>query len=159
MATEGHDEDVLELMRAAAAETPLHKLLDLRPIRLDTEGVTLEMPVAEGALNLTGNLHGGAIATLIDVTAGTAAAVCSTTFEPGVNTIVTADMHVRYLARARGDYVRAHARVLRSGRSLVVVECTVRDEDGRVIAVADFASMVVPLRQALRTGDARNPDL
>src|SRR5687768_4871116 len=129
-------------MRAAAADTPLHKLLDLRPVRMDDDGVTLEMPIADGALNMTGNLHGGAIATLIDVTAGTAAALRSSTFEPGVNTIVTADMHVRYLGRARGDYVRAEARVLRAGRTLVVVECTVHDEEGRLIAVADFASMV-----------------
>ena len=146
-------------MREMAGRTPLHRLLDLRPVRLDRELVVVEMPVQENALNLTGNLHGGAIATLIDVAAGSAAALGSPTFEAGVNTIVTADMHIRYLGRARGEVVRAEARVLRAGRQLVVVECTVRDSDDRVIAVADFASMVVPLREPMRTGDAANPDL
>lgn len=119
------------------------------------------MPVREEAFNSTGNLHGGALATLVDVSAGTAAALNSA-FEPGKNTIVTADMHVRYLGRPRGDTVRAESRVLRAGRQLVVVECHVLDPDDRLIVSADFSSMVVPLREPLRPSryaDARNPDL
>jgi uncharacterized protein (TIGR00369 family) len=133
----------------------------LRAVRIDPELVVFEMPVADGAFNASGNLHGGAIATLIDVSAGTAAAVNSG-FEPGKNTIVTADMHVRYLGRPHGDVVRAESRVLRAGRQLVVVECQVLDPEDRLIASADFSSMVVPLREPLRpssNADVRNPDL
>jgi acyl-coenzyme A thioesterase PaaI-like protein len=39
--------------------------------------------------------------------------------------------------------------VVRAGHQLIVVECRVVDADDRVIAVADFASMVVPLRAPL----------
>ena len=142
-------DDPTELLRERMEATPLHRLLDLRIVRVRPEPVIVEMPVAEGAFNSSGNLHGGAIATLIDVAAGTASAVGSA-FDPAVNTIVTADMHTRYLGRPRGDVVRAEARVLRAGRQLVVVECRVVDDDGRVIAVADFSSMLVPLRAPLR---------
>jgi acyl-coenzyme A thioesterase PaaI-like protein len=73
-------------------------------------------------------------------------------------------MHVRYLGRPKGTVVRAEARVMRAGRQLIVVECRVTDDLGNTIAFADFAGMIVPLRQPLRpegaaAGDAHVPDL
>ncbi|MGH8984574.1 MAG: PaaI family thioesterase [Acidimicrobiia bacterium] len=118
-------------------------------------------PERQEAFNQSGNLHGGAIATLIDVACGSMAAR-SSSFEPGRNTIVTADLHVRYLGRPKGDVVRAEARLLRAGRQLVVVECQVLDTLDNVIAAADFSAMVVPLRDPLRASgraDNRAPDL
>lgn len=143
-------------LRRSFDETPLHRLLGLRLVSYDEREVVVEMPVRPEAFNSTGNLHGGAIATLVDVAAGTAAALGSS-FRPGVNSIVTADLHVRYLGRPRTDTVRAYASVLRAGRSLVVVECRVRDAAGRVIAAADFSAMVVPRREPLRPTPAAVP--
>jgi uncharacterized protein (TIGR00369 family) len=157
----GSTVDPGELLRAAFPETALHRLLGLRIVQSDAEKCVVQMPVREEAFNSSGNLHGGAIATLIDVAAGMAAARNSA-FEPGTNTIVTADLHVRYLGRPRGDVVRAEAQVLRAGRQLVVVECRVVDPEDRVIASADFSSMVVPLREPLRPvegADPATPDL
>jgi uncharacterized protein (TIGR00369 family) len=140
---------------------PLHALLGLKLVSYGPEGVVVEMPVAEEAFNSTGNLHGGAIATLIDVAAGTAAALGSA-FSPGTNTIVTADLHVRYLGRPKGDRVRAEAHVVKAGRQLVVVECRVLDDEDRVIAACDFSSMIVPLREPLKPtpiAKSHDPDL
>ena len=75
---------------------------------------------------------------------------------------MTADLHVRYLGRPKGDLVRAHAKVLKAGRQLVVVETQVTDERDRIIAVSDFSSMIVPLRQPLRpspTAEQKHPDI
>ncbi len=156
------DDDEGEKLYQQFPEVALHKLLGLRVVQWEPPGdVVVEMPVAEEAFNSTGNLHGGAIATLIDVAAGTAAAVGSS-FQPGVNTIVTADLHVRYLARPHGDVVRAVAKVIKAGRQLVIVECRVLDDEDRIIASADFASMVVPLRAPLKPGPkakGTDPDL
>ncbi len=116
----------------------------------------VRMPVQPDAYGASGNLHGGAIATLIDVAAATSAAARNSAFVPGVNSLVTADIHVRYLGRPKGDYVDARAHVVRAGRQLIVVECRVVDAEDRVIAVADFASMVVPLREPL-PGAAHDP--
>ena len=151
----------LAAMRRSFDETPLHQLLGLRFVSYDGGEVVMEMPVQPAAFNSSGNLHGGAIATLIDVCAGTAAALGSS-FQPGVTSIVTADLHVRYLGRPRTDTVRAYASVLRAGRALVVVECRVRDGEDRVIAAADFSAMVVPLREPLRPNTSAvrtDPDL
>jgi uncharacterized protein (TIGR00369 family) len=141
--------------------TPLHELLDVEMVEIGDRHAVLSMPVGEQALNSTGNLHGGAIATLIDVAAGTAAARGSG-FEPGRQSLVTADLHVRYLGRPHGDRVYARAEVLKTGRRLVIVECRVTDREERIIAAADFSMMLVPLRGPLRpvpTAKETDPDL
>lgn len=150
-----------ERMRAALRETPLHALLGLDLVEVGDGSAILSMPVRDEAFNSTGNLHGGAIATLIDVAAGTAAAAGSG-FRPGEESIVTADLHVRYLGRPHGDTVWARASVLKAGRQVIVVECRVTDVDDRVIATADFSMMRVPLRAPLRVTEratATGPDL
>ena len=156
-------EALIEYLRATFAQTPLHRLLDIRMLTTDEPGtVVVEMPVRPEAFNGSGNLHGGAIATLVDVAAGSCAARASN-FEPGRNTLVTADLHVRYLGRPKGRVVRAEARVMRAGRQLIVVECRIADELGNVIAFADFAGMIVPLRHPLQpareSADLHVPDL
>lgn len=151
-----------EFMRSALrGDTPLHQLLDLEFVEIGERHATLSMPVREEAFNSTGNLHGGAIATLIDVAAGTAAARGSG-FEHGRQSLVTADLHVRYLGRPHGDTVFARAEVLKTGRQLVIVECRVTDAEERIIASADFSMMIVPLRSPLRpiaTANPADPDL
>ena len=116
------------------------------------------MPVRPEALNGSGNLHGGAIATLA---AGSCAARASG-FDPLQQSLVTADLHVRYLGRPKGDTVRAEAKVMRAGRMLIVVEIRVLDPLDNVIAFADFSAMIVPRREPLRPeapSDPRSPDL
>jgi uncharacterized protein (TIGR00369 family) len=149
--SDGVDPAVLEEAKARFAATPLHALLGLQ-IRSfeDVEpGIAIvDMPVAPGTFGSTGNVHGGAIATLVDVACATAASRASS-FVPGQNTIVTADMHVRYVGRPKGRALRCEARVVRAGRSLIVVEGRILDELDTLVAVADFASMVVTLRAPL----------
>lgn len=140
---------------------PLHDHLALRFVPGAADVTVVEMPVAPGAFNQSGNLHGGAIATLVDVAGGSAAARTGG-FRPGENSLVTADLHVRYLGRPKTDTVRAEARVMRAGRQLVVVEVRVLDGDDNLVAFADFSSMVVPRRDPLphvATIDRDAPDL
>jgi uncharacterized protein (TIGR00369 family) len=155
------DPQLMERLHASFRATPLHALLGLEYIDSTEAGpnepgtAVVRMPVGPDAYGASGNLHGGAIATLIDVAAASAAARNSA-FVPGQNTLVTADIHVRYLGRPKGAYVDARAHVVRAGRQLIVVDCRVVDEEDRVIAVADFASMVVPLREPM-PGAAHDP--
>jgi uncharacterized protein (TIGR00369 family) len=162
MADELSRDELMEYLRSTFALTPLHRLLGIRMVQTDEPGkVVVEMPVAPEAFNGSGNLHGGAIATLVDVAAGSCAARASN-FEPGKNTLVTADLHVRYLGRPKGDVVRAEAKVMRAGRQLTVVEVRVLDPHDNVIAFADFSAMLVPRREPLlasHAGDDREPDL
>ena len=143
-------------------QTPLHRVLGIQVSEPDGSGVVVAtMPVRPDAFNMSGNLHGGAIATLADVAGGSCAARASG-FDPSTQSLVTADLHVRYLGRPKGDVVRAEARALRAGRMLIVVEVRVLDPHDNVIAACDFSAMVVPRRQPLegaRTSDPTAPDL
>ena len=71
--------------------------------------------------------------------------------------LVTADMHVRYLGRPRTDTVSARSRIVRLGSQLIVVECKVVDLEAHVIASADFSMMRVPLRRPLSPGVEGRP--
>ena len=157
-------EEALEAFRDAFGRTPLHHLLGLRfaePPDLDPGTVIIEMPVDTPAFNGSGNLHGGAIATLVDVAAGSCAGRASS-FDPREHSLVTADLHVRYLGRPKGSPVRAEGRVMRSGRMLIVVEVRVLDPFDNLIAFADFSAMVVARREPLDgviPTDPQAPDL
>lgn len=158
--------EYLDYLRNAFLQVPLHKLLDFRFIEMEGDLVVVEMPVRPEAFNGSGNLHGGALATLIDVAAGSCAARASG-FDPMTQSLVTADLHVRYLGRPKTDTVRAEARVMRAGRMLIVVEARVLDRPvpGRpdnLVAFADFSSMIVGRRDPLQPGSAAErgvPDL
>jgi uncharacterized protein (TIGR00369 family) len=160
---DGGDERAIyeEYLRGAFHETPLHRLLDLRFLEREPGTTVVEMPVRADALNGSGNLHGGAIATLVDVAAGSCAARASG-FDPLKESLVTADLHVRYLGRPKGDLVRAEAKVMRAGRMLIVIEIRVLDTLDNVIAFADFSAMIVSRREPLdpaTPSDPRSPDI
>ena len=128
----------------------LHDLLGLEFTWETGPGDTAEvrMPVRPASFGFTNNLHGGAIATMVDLACALAAAR-STGHDPAVETLITTDMHVRYLGRARTDVVTAKASVVRAGSQLVVVDCDVVDGNGHTIAAADVSMMRVPLRRPI----------
>ncbi|MCZ4499707.1 MAG: thioesterase superfamily protein [Marmoricola sp.] len=126
----------------------IHKFLDLSIDELGPDYAVMSLPLRAEALNGSGNLHGGVVATLIDVTAGTAAAR-SERYDAALHTLVTADLHVRYLRTPRGGSVSARAEVIQAGKQLIILECKVTDAEGRLIAAADFSMMVVARRGPL----------
>ena len=146
--TTGSDvDDAVRLARTneVLGKLALNDLLGIELTRMDADGCEAEMPVGDASGNAAGNLHGGAIATLVDVCAATAAAMGSPTFDPMTSTLVTADLHVRYLGRTKGDRIRATASVVRAGTQLVVVECGVTDlSNDRLVATCDMSVMIVP---------------
>ena len=146
-------------MRAGEHGIPLHDMLgfEFSPPKQGSGVAMVSMPVKPAALGFTASLHGGAIATLIDVACALAAARNSD-LDWEKQTLVTADMHVRYLGRPKSDMVYARSQIVRAGSTLMVVECKVDDGEGNLIAAADFSSMIVPLRDPIVDG-VRVPDL
>ncbi len=144
--------------QAGAALIPLHELLGLSydPAEQGSVRAEVRMPVRPEAFGFTANLHGGAIATMVDLACALAAAR-ATDFDPERESLVTADMHVRYLGRPRTDAVFARAEVVRLGSQLIVIECRVVDGDDHLVAVADFSMMRVPLRRPLAPGGHSSP--
>jgi uncharacterized protein (TIGR00369 family) len=144
--------DTNDVPAEAGGPVPLHALLGFE-FEVPEEGsrtAEVRMPVRRESMGSMANLHGGAIATLVDLACALAAARCRG-FDHTRETLVTSDMHVRYLGTHRAEEVVARAEVVKLGSHLIVVECKVvsgvgDDGNDHVIAVADFSMMVVAKR-------------
>ena len=91
------------------------------------------MVAGEGHLNPAGAVHGGAIATLVNVAMGKA--VASTISDAELP--VTIEMKVNFLEPGRPGLLIAAAEVRRRGRLFTVVTAEVtQDEDGETVAEA-----------------------
>lgn len=122
-----------ERLRAEIARCPFHSLLNIEALGADAAvgEVTIGL-VSRPELTLAAEsdaLHGGVIATLVDV-AGHAAIACALG-----RVAPTIDLRVDYLRAARGPRLIATGRSLRIGRSIARADITVRDASGALAAV------------------------
>jgi uncharacterized protein (TIGR00369 family) len=104
-----------------------HVELEIEPQDDGTSTVALE--AAEHHLNPHGSVHGGVLATMIDVAMGTAVATT------GGQSPVTVSLAVTYLEPGRPGRLEARAQVRKRGKRLMVVEAEVV-QDGDVVADA-----------------------
>ena len=86
--------------------------------------------------NPMGVVHGGALFTLADTVAGTAA------FTTGRN-CVTLDTSMQFLSAARGDRLRCVARPKKAGRTVLVYDIAITDGEDRLVASGTFTFYAV----------------
>lgn len=114
-------------------QSPYARLLRLEMVRAAVDGVVVRMPFREeliaGDDELARYVHGGAIASLIDI-AGTFAIIAAVGHD-----VVTVDLRVDYLRPVTSGDLLATARPVRVGRSLAVADVEVAGEDGKIAAV------------------------
>ena len=94
----------------------------------EAEGELISRPETR---NPMGVVHGGALFTLADTVAGTAA------FTTGRN-CVTLDSSMQFLSAARGDKVRCVAKPKKAGRTIMVYEISITDSEERLVATGIF---------------------
>lgn len=99
----------------------------------------LRLPIRDEILQPTGIVHGGAVCTLADVTAGVAAHV---SYPPGTE-IVTVELKVNFLAGLREGVLHSEALAIHIGRRTSVWEIRVDHDSGRHVAFASGTFMVV----------------
>lgn len=115
------------------------QLRELMPFAL-TLGIELEQPSAERAAGSLpwapelctagGIMHGGAILSLAD----TLGAVCAfMNLPPGAAT-TTIETKTNFFRAVRGGSVRGLARPLHVGRTIIVVQTELSDDEGRAVA-------------------------
>jgi len=123
----------LERMQAMLDGSPFIHLMKMRAVSLDRERqqVVLDIPLAPEFERHpgTGQFHGGAIASLIDVAGDFALVIL---LGGGVPTI---NLRVDYLRPAGGNRLRACASVRRAGRTIGVVDIDVMDDSDRLVAI------------------------
>jgi uncharacterized protein (TIGR00369 family) len=110
---------------------PFYRHLGLELDALADGKSAIRLPFRQEYGNTRGEVHGGAIATLVD--AAMSQAVRSTV-EQGAR-VATISMTINYLAPGVGDLL-GRGTVIRSGRSLSFVEAEVTDAGGTVVCRA-----------------------
>jgi uncharacterized protein (TIGR00369 family) len=124
----------LEVIAAFLPQSPFVAKLGIVADQLTEDEVRLRLPWDPANVTLGDMVHGGAIATLADVTV-MAAAWCGAEAPPELRG-VTVSMTVDFMAPARATDVIGVGRVLRRGRSLVNCEAEIVDPSGRLLAKA-----------------------
>ena len=106
--------------------------LGMQLTEMQPDVAVLTLPFAESLVTIGSTIHGGAIASLID-TAATVAAWSDNTVPENMRG-TTVGLTVTYLAPAESEDLRATARVLRRGRSLVYLDVEVQSVSGTSVA-------------------------
>ena len=115
-------------------QSPFVAKLGVVADRLESDEVRLRLPWDPSNVTVGDMVHGGAIATLADLTI-MAAAWCGAEAPPALRG-VTVSMALDFMAPARATDVIGVGRVLRRGRSLVNCEAEIVDPAGRLLAKA-----------------------
>jgi uncharacterized protein (TIGR00369 family) len=104
--------------------------------------VTMHLEAREELRQVNDVLHGGSIASLID----TAAAFAVITVLDAGQSATTSDLTIHFLRPVDSGRITATARVLRSGRRLVVVTVDVLDHSRSLISTAVTTYLRLSLR-------------
>lgn len=136
------------------SSTPFWVHLGIRMVEVEVGLATLTMSLQTelGTFGRPGVIHGGALASLIDAAAATAARSTRGADAPPFRAIATTDLNVSYLAAALTD-VTAVARILRAGRTMAWADVEVRDTSDALVAVGR-ATLTIRRDEATAAGGA-----
>jgi uncharacterized protein (TIGR00369 family) len=124
--------DGMQLMRQFLPSSPYVGHLGIELVEMEPDRAVLSMPFTQSLVTIGTVVHGGAIASLIDIAAMVAA--WSDADIPDNVRGATVALSVTYLSAAEGEDLQAEARVLRRGRSLVYCDADVRTRAGEPVA-------------------------
>jgi len=121
------DESLTAMIREAM---PLAALLGFEAVDGGPDGVTLRGAWSEERCTASGVLHGGYLMALADSAAATLAFLNL----PTGATTSTIEAKTNFLVAVREGAVTARAELVHKGRTMVVVQTDVTDDDGRLVS-------------------------
>jgi uncharacterized protein (TIGR00369 family) len=137
------------VVRESFARQAYMGLIGARLAELHPGRVTIELPYRDDLCQQRGFLHGGVTTAIADSAAGYAAF----TLMPANSSPLTVELKVNLLAPAVGERFFATAQVLRSGRTLSIVDADVFAEaDGLRKPIAKMLTTLICLKN---TSDTR----
>ena len=110
---------------------PIAKTLGIRSLSFSKEKVVLALDYRPELCQPAGLLHGGAIMTLADTAGGS---LSYANLPEGAEGTSTIESKTNFLSAVSSGTVTATARVLKAGRSVIVVETELTDDSGRLVA-------------------------
>jgi 1,4-dihydroxy-2-naphthoyl-CoA hydrolase len=116
------------------------KTLGVRLIRVTKKGITAEMPIAPKHLNRSGRVNGGALMAFADALGATGTVANL----PEGHRTTTLESKTNFFAAGEGPMLKAVSKPLHIGRTTMVWQTTIRNADGRLVAVVTQTQMVLP---------------
>ena len=123
-------------------ESPFAKLLDMRVADPDDGSSAVTMPINPSHLQQAGRVQGGIVAALADYAFFRAV---KPLLKPGEAT-TTIEMKINFIAAAETGELTATAKIISSGRRIIVGEMEVKDQEGKLIAQGLGTYMVIQPR-------------
>lgn len=134
----------LERFQAAAAaggpSCPADALVGARLVAVEPGRAVLRYDFDAGHANPPGVLHGGVLTLLADSAMGTAFLSTLDGDASGTNT----GMHIDFLRPTTAGSLEAEARVVQQGRTTALLEASLRDGEGRLVARASSRFLRLP---------------
>ena len=116
------------------------KTLGIRTVSASKDEMVLALEWRPEITQPAGLLHGGAIMTLADTAGG---ALSYANLPEGATGTSTIESKTNFLSAVQSGTVTATARVLKAGRSVVVIETEVTDDTGRLVAKVTQTQIVL----------------
>lgn len=108
-------------------------ILGLEFVELNEKTAIGRIPYKEETLNPYGFVHGGALYSMADITAGYLACIMSG------NCMTTATGSLNFIAPAKNtEYIYCHATLIHGGRKLVVVRVEIKNDQGKLLDDGSF---------------------
>jgi uncharacterized protein (TIGR00369 family) len=126
------------------ADSPFATLLGLRLAQWNSDSVCLELPVSAQTRNIDGSLHGGVIASLVDL-AGSLAG-CYTVNPLLKPRVVSLNLNVNFVSPAGEGVVWAKGCKRGGGKRIFMSSVDVTDAAGRLIATGQGTFKIVANR-------------
>lgn len=122
---------------------PIARLLGIRPLSVDKERILAEIPVTPSHMNRSGRVAGGIIMAFGDVLGARGTSV---NLPPNTRT-TTLESKTNFFSAGVGPVIRGEAIPLHIGRTTMVWQTTISDDDGRRLAIVTQTQMVIPTHQ------------
>jgi 1,4-dihydroxy-2-naphthoyl-CoA hydrolase len=133
------DHNAEQALAGLLAAVPFIGMLGIEVVSANPEEVVGRLAWREDLCTTGGALNGGVLMSLADNMGGTCAFL---NLPEGAGT-ATISSSTNFLRGIREGYVTATSRPLRVGRSVIVVETALRDDDGRLAAHTTQAQAVI----------------
>ncbi len=129
-----------QMLRGEVPPPPIARLVGFVMKTIEPGHVVAEMQADERHHNPMGTVHGGIYCDLADAAMGYAYAA---TLGPG-ESFTTIELKINFLSAVRKGTLTAEANVVKAGSSVGYLECSVKDQTGKLVARA--ASTCMKLR-------------
>ncbi len=141
------DKQLLHYFQEKYHDNQFVNLLGMKMVAAHQGSIELSMLIDEKHTNLYKVIHGGALASLADTAMGVACATLG-------SRVVTIEFNINFISNVKaGDEVRAIAKVIHHGRTTMVVEADLTDQEGRLLSKARGTFFVIGKFEAVPAED------